>query len=234
MNVSIDYSHAILSAFIIFITLFVVEHVVKRALQHLGYQDTDKNKVARGQHARQTYIMTIIVSAVLSVIAVLNFHPLLTCDEIRSFDTRSVYVPLTIACAYFAYDMLAHNLTWDFITHHILGFVATILTFYSNSGYAAYYASICLIIELSTVILGIVRITRGRCQIVCSLLFFVAFTITRPIYLLFVIRNLFQCAEHEATYTGIIVLFIALYALNLHWFVIMCRKMYSTIFSKKV
>jgi hypothetical protein len=219
--------------FTLFGAMYCIENITKYVLKYYGYTDLDKNKVPKGHHARQTYILTIIISTVLSIMAVLNFNPNLTCDEIKLFDIQSVILPLFTACAYFAYDILFHHLPADFAFHHVLGFIATFITFYSGRNYVAFYASVCLIIEISTIVLGFVRIATGKWKIYSSLLFTLLFILTRPIYLLFVIKNLFDCFEYDIVYISVIALFIALYILNMYWFSAICQKLYSGIIRKE-
>ena len=129
-------------------------------------------------------------------------------------------IPDPVACmfgmSYFGYDILYHKIPPDFIFHHIItgGFLIVSLT-------CPYSIATRIIIcgaEWSTLVLNIIPYLPNSLQNRARLLF---------VLLFFKFRLLdwyFMFQEHTFLYVQIIPA-LALYSLNLYWFVIICKKM---------
>ena len=137
----------------------------------------------------------------------------------ESYQPPTIYLNLIMAgvgMSYFGYDMLCNKLTSDYVVHHIITFGVLIV------GLIYPYPVEALIIicgiEWSTLVLNTLPYLPKSLYNGVRLLFFISFCKCRLLdwYCMF------------QTYTFLYVQLIpilAMYSLNLYWFVLMCKKM---------
>jgi hypothetical protein len=228
---SLSYNNTYIAT--VFAVMFAVsvasEGIIKYVLKYYQYMDINKHKLAKNQSTRQGNILSIIITSILSILAINNIILNPTCHYIKSYDPHTVFIPMMLLFTYFAYDMIFGTPQRLHILHHMIGFFAIYMSFYSGYNFIAYYTFACFVTEISTVPLVMSHITKGKFKEFWMLLFAITFTIVRPLYLLSVINDSIKCFEYEYINVIIIVSLIALYSLNMYWFYLICDKMYRKI-----
>ena len=118
--------------------------------------------------------------------------------------------------SFFAYDLMSNKLTIDFKLHHIItSSFAIVDTIYP---YTPELRITLTRLEWSTLLLNAIPYVPKTCQTGLQLMFFISFFKFR----IFDWYIVFQ----ESTFSMIqIIPLLALYSLNLYWFVLVCKKM---------
>jgi hypothetical protein len=117
--------------------------------------------------------------------------------------------------SYFAYDYIYNKLTIDYKIHHIITSSFTIVDFIYP--YTPELRITLTRLEWSTLVWNVMPYLPKSCQTGCQMLFFVLFFKFRIFDWYFVFQ--------ECTFKNVqIIPLLALYSLNLYWFVLVCKK----------
>jgi len=126
---------------------------------------------------------------------------------------RSVYL---LPLSYFAYDLICNKLTIDFKLHHIITSSFSVIDLVYP--YTPEIRITLTRLEWSTLVLNVIPYLPKNYQSGLQLLFFILFFKFRIFDWYFVFQ--------EYTFSTVqIIPIVALYSLNLYWFVFLCKKM---------
>ena len=136
----------------------------------------------------------------------------------ESYQPLTIYhnlIMVGVGMSYFGYDILCNKLTSDYVIHHIVTFgVLTVGLIYP---YSVESLIIICSIEWSTLVLNTIPFLPKKYTNMLYLLFFILFCKFR------ILDWYYMFQYHTFLYVQIIPI-LALYSLNLYWFVVMCKK----------
>lgn len=216
--------------------LYGAEQCLKSILQNFNYTNIHEDQLPKGHYTGQVLYLSSIITIILVYYGFDQYIVLssnASCSEIRDYDINEHFFTMLLFIAYLVHDMIFHKLPLQSIVHHIFCCVSVTAILISRSKYGMYFATASMLVELSTPALNLIYLTKGTLNTISLILFGITFTIVRPIYMLLIILKMVQCGlEFNVEIFGFII-FIALYILNLYWFVLLIRKMYRKLFNHK-
>jgi hypothetical protein len=216
-------------SFFLFVTILVViftviEKTIKNLLEMCDHTDTMNQNLKNGQSTRQWNILaTIILSILVSMI--LGEHQIESnCEQIISYDAKKSYIPILIFTSYIMYDLIAHRLTLLNYFHHAIGLIPVLLVFLTQYQPGAYLIVTTLLIEISTIPMGLMYVVPKTYQSMFKTIFGLTFFLARPVFLTYVIMVTYGCMLDDMIYYTCVGFLGSLYILNLYWFVGIYRK----------
>lgn len=220
----------------IMLSFYLMERILQKVLELMKYTDIHDHTLAKGHYTRQVNLICTFITGTLAISS-LREHGLAqknaTCEFIRSYELDSQYLTVLMFLSYLAYDAVFHKLSIEHYIHHSLGFFSVSAIFFSGSNYGAYFISIGLLIELSTVPMNLIFVTSGKTKDILMGMFVITFFIVRPIFMFSMLSKMVECKPQTNVEWFGFGAFIALYLLNLYWFILLCRKVWRKFFGTK-
>lgn len=231
----------ILNAIIIFVRLleYSVGHILKVLKytdfyhnEHTNSNSNSNSDTTKNTATKQWNIASIILTTMISFGALFAVKLFNTCEDIETHNTTLTKSVLLLLVAYLSYDLFFHKLSKDFIIHHLFAIIPVTLSILSNNNFCLYFATKVVVIELSTIALGMTYLTSGKTKMFWSFLFAVLFFFVRIIYLPFVGIIAWKCCVFHILSIVNCLFLLPLYILNVYWFFLICKKI-KTLLQKE-